>query len=262
MEPFLQDVKNRINRTLSRHLGVSILRVHASENSRVDGSFPSLKNYYAIGPREKYYIRSDYRPRTGYVFLNTSGHADEAQEEVYRYAHELALREDVKTVCDFGCGNGYKLLKFFRGMRTIGVDVPETVCELRKKYRERTWVVSDDSWSAGEHIGIVIAADVIEHLEEPDRLMQQMARIAPSWVVLSTPDRNLLKSGHTGPPTNIHHIREWSMPEFFAYVSQYFRVVDHFISNPRIATQCIVGRLRTDDGSPRLGWEHQWKPLQ
>ena len=88
---------------------------------------------------------------------------------------------------------------------------------------------------------LVISSDVIEHVPDPDLPLGYIRDLAPRFVVLSTPDRSLLRRGmHNGPPSNAADIREWSMPELRGYVSEYFQVVDHFISNASQCTQCIV----------------------
>ena len=39
---------------------------------------------------------------------------------------------------------------------------------------------------------LVIASDVVEHLVDPDEMLQFISRIGPKFVVISTPDRDLL----------------------------------------------------------------------
>jgi 2-polyprenyl-3-methyl-5-hydroxy-6-metoxy-1,4-benzoquinol methylase len=93
---------------------------------------------------------------------------------------------------------------------------------------------------------LVIASDVIEHLLEPDEMLKFIVdKIDPRYVVISTPDRNLLRYGiHNGPPLNAKHIREWSMPELHAYLSEFLEIIEHFISSAPQATQCVLGQPR------------------
>jgi hypothetical protein len=92
---------------------------------------------------------------------------------------------------------------------------------------------------------LVIASDVIEHVPDPDALLQYILCIAPRSVILSTPDRNLLRLGtHNGPPLNPTHLREWSMAELHAYLSVFLEIDEHFISSAAQATQCVLARPR------------------
>jgi methylase of polypeptide subunit release factors len=58
---------------------------------------------------------------------------DEFQPEVYEYA-EHGCNDSLKahTVIDLGCGSGFKLMKNFAHLHTIGVDLQQTVEFCRK----------------------------------------------------------------------------------------------------------------------------------
>ena len=70
-------------------------------------------------------------------------------------------------------------------------------------------------------------------------LLESICALNPKKIVLSTPDRDLLFN-HNGPPKNPAHVREWSYKEFRQYISQYFEIEDHFISNKNQCTQVII----------------------
>ena len=77
----------------------------------------------------------------------------------------------------------------------------------------------------------------------PDELLDDVQRLGPKYIVLSTPDRNLLRQGtHAGPPHNPTHMREWSYAEFRAYIGSRFRIEAHFITWAAQATQCVLCR--------------------
>lgn len=61
----------------------------------------------------------------------------------------------------------------------------------------------------------VIVADVIEHLVTPSALLNTLEMASQlSPVILTTPDRyRLYGYDHDGKPSNIHHCREWMLPE-------------------------------------------------
>jgi hypothetical protein len=45
----------------------------------------------------------------------------------------------------------------------------------------------------------------------------------------------------------VAHVREWTKPEFNAYISHFLDVVRHEISNEEQATQMIIGRPRAPE---------------
>lgn len=207
--------------------------------------FPALAPYVQTGPRENLFIRAGYTPRLANSFFDDTGNADNWQREVYQFARSVCDREDLRVVCDIGCGSGYKLVTNFEGFATIGVDLPRTCAYLRERYPGREWAESDFTKSLPQAIDMVIAADVIEHLPNPDEMLSYISELHPRRIVLSTPDRHLVgRRAESGPPPNPAHVREWSFSEFCAYIGSVFEVDEHFISNEEQATQCILCRPR------------------
>ena len=180
--------------------------------------------------KKMYGIREDYVIREKNDFLDTSGRSDEYQNDVYVYAKEIAENYSVKKIADVGCGSAYKLIKYFGDFELIGYDLEPTIEFLKEKYPNNKWILSDFN-SAPEESDMVICADVIEHVDDPDELIGFILKMKPKHVILSTPDRYLLyyKLGRsiTGPPVNKHHIREWTFDEFVSYIGNRFDVLDH-----------------------------------
>ena len=225
-----------------RAFGLKIIRtnrVRASEP--IMGSFPPHREYSAIGSAENYFIHDGYQHRAAASYFDDTENSDEWQDEVYQFAREVFDQQELKTVCDVGCGSAYKLLKHFKGRSVMGLDVAETCAWLKRRYPNLTWMELDFKDPPSLHADLTIAADVIEHLIDPDDLLSYLAKINSQYVILSTPDRNLLRAGsHNGPPRNPAHTREWSFAEFEAYVASRFQVLEHFISNSAQGTQCLL----------------------
>jgi SAM-dependent methyltransferase len=212
-------------------------------NARVRDSFPPYEELHRIGARENYFIHDGYRHRTEYRYYDDRSNSDDYQDEVYRFAEETADFYKLQTVVDIGCGSGYKLLKHLSHRNTIGLDVPDTYEALRRRHPDRKWAVSDFSGDVPTDVDLVVASDVIEHLLNPDELLDYIVRMNPRYIVLSTPDRNLMRLGlHNGPPGNQNHIREWSMAELHAFLSERFDILEHFHSNSAQWTQCVLAR--------------------
>lgn len=226
-----------------RWLGVELIRKSNSDSPRVMGSYPPLQEYYLTGSPNDYYIHHGYESRLQNAFFDDCSLQEEWQKEVYQFAQELAEREQLNSVCDIGCGSGFKLMKYFADKQTVGLDLEPTVRRLRDKYPNRAWMVCNFSTPAPFCPDLVICADVIEHLPDPNQLLEFVKLLSPRYIIFSTPERNLLGVGtHNGPPCNPAHVREWSMPEFRAYIESAFEVMDHFVSNSAQCTQCILAR--------------------
>jgi SAM-dependent methyltransferase len=189
-----------------------------------------------------YFIKPDYVHRENNSYFDDTAFKDEWQKEVYEFARSIADQNEFKTVLDIGTGSGFKLLKYFENFDTLGVDVTKTVQWLQATYPNKQW---SDQFVPVSGFDLIISSDVIEHIPDPDTLLDLIEQCEPKLIVLSTPDRDLFKLGHNGPPVNRAHVREWTMPEFYQYISSRFDVLEHFISNQAQATQVILARIRS-----------------
>jgi GR25 family glycosyltransferase involved in LPS biosynthesis/2-polyprenyl-3-methyl-5-hydroxy-6-metoxy-1,4-benzoquinol methylase len=188
-------------------------------------------------------IISGYRHRQNTIYFDDTGLTDEWQREVYFAARDLMLHHSLSTVYDVGCGSGYKLMNYLGQYDTTGFDVPETVAYLKKTYPDRKWFAGTEARGLPK-ADLVICADVLEHVLDPDQLLDFIGRIANGYIVLSTPDRGLLYPSESdrflGPPQNPAHIREWTFSEFATYIARHFEIVSHRISNSAQATQMVI----------------------
>jgi len=176
-----------------------------------------------------YFIREDYIIRDEIKFLDTSNKTDEYQDDVYKLAHEISSKFSINKIADVGCGSGYKLKKYFSDFDVIGYDLEPTISELKIKYPNEKWYLSDFN-SVTDTVDMVICADVIEHVLNPDDLINWIKGMNPKHIIISTPDRdllvNMLGRPILGPPGNQYHIREWTSSEFYNYMKHHFDVID------------------------------------
>lgn len=202
---------------------------------------------------ENYFIHSGYQCRAEEAYWDDTSWRDRefSQIKIYEHAKNICDREKLASVVDLGCGSGCKLMRFFGHLATVGVDVPKTSEWLRKKYPGRVWRDVDSDLGCGP-VDLVISADVIEHVLNPDELLEKIKKLQPRFVVLSTPDRDHLETelawqghSHNGPPINVHHIREWGFAEFGNYIGSHFEILEHLSLSP---AQCVVCRAQVDRG--------------
>lgn len=233
-----------------RRFGLDIVRYDGMSRPIIDGSPAILGSFppwpQRVGTFENYFIHDGYQHRAEPCYsIDHPGSGERWQLEVYKFAREICERDLLKTVCDIGCGSAFKLMKYFGDMTTVGMDVPQTLRLLQKRWPDRCWLVSDFRVTPPFPVDLVIASDVIEHIVLPNELLSYIEVLAPRYIVLSTPDRNLLRLGtHNGPPQNQAHVREWNFAEFDAYISHFFEIEEHFISFPAQATQCVLCKPR------------------
>lgn len=240
----MKHIAGRVIRAVLPRLGLDLKRDNPpviKGAQTITGSFASFSDVQRIGARENYFIKDGYVHRTEPKYFDDTSNADDWQNEVYQFALEIAQSNGVRRVADVGCGSGFKLLKYFHNYETVGMDVPATVDVLKRRYPEKAWEVCDFGANNPPSFDMVICSDVIEHVPDPDQLLGFIQKLKPKFLVLSTPDRNLFRLGtHNGPPYNSTHLREWTMFELNAYISEFFQVKEHFLSNAAQATQCLL----------------------
>lgn len=196
-----------------------------------------------------YSVKAGYHHRLNNSYFddfhfNDAAFLEEAQREVYERALQDARDMSARLVVDVGCGAGTKLVRYFSGFETIGFDVPETVAKLRQTYPDRDWRSVPFGEAVDVKPDIVICADVIEHIPDPDQLVAFLKRFGASRYYISTPERlTFYGKDQDGPPTNQAHCREWSLDELSAYLGQHFVIKEHFISNARDHTQLAICEL-------------------
>jgi predicted TPR repeat methyltransferase len=190
---------------------------------------------------DTYCIRPDYR-----INLGADGNPIQFQDiltttrlyqvAVYQYAARLIRSHGIKNVLDIGCGLGVKLNRYIRPVcrEITGVDCPESIDYCRRTYRFGEWIaddIEDPQRKLGKTYDLILSADVIEHLADPDQLLRFIRNHAhpTSLVLISTPDRDRLYGpGTAGPPANRHHVREWNSQELKDLLeSRGFSLIDH-----------------------------------
>lgn len=219
----------------------------------------------------RYCIRSDYqsnalltheRDSPGLYWTDSRIRASLVyQFPVYMLARKLILEHRIDSVIDVGCGVATKLELLHRSLphvRYAGIDQDHAIQICRQRHDFGHWYVDDfDSPSnelQGLKAGLVICSDVIEHVEDPDKLLDYLKQRAEKegLILLSTPDRDGLRGKDCTSCPNKYHVREWNRPELKAYLeSRGFRIVEQLrqlgvkIAANRIFLQEVVIRALT-----------------
>jgi hypothetical protein len=191
-----------------------------------------------------YGIRRGYIHRKSVIVFDDIGNQDEYQREVYIFAADYCKEQNITAVPDVGCGSAFKLLANFQNIPKAGVEL--NTGWLNQQYPNETWFeFSDPTWKKYP-AQLIICADVIEHVPNPDAFIEDLLEHREAkYFVFSTPDRNLDTSPWKfGPPNNESHYREWTFEEFEGYVSRYFRVIHHSISNYEQRTQLLIAERK------------------
>jgi SAM-dependent methyltransferase len=141
----------------------------------------------------------------------------------HRFAYSLAanLLSPGARVLDVGFGDGYgsQILQE-AGFEYVGIEVdPAAVAHANQRY-DGDFRLYDGTTLPDERFDLVTCFQVIEHLAEPERLLEQIATCSCE-AVFTTPNRDLrLRPGER--PWNRFHVQEFSRSQLKSLLSQFF----------------------------------------
>jgi SAM-dependent methyltransferase len=184
-------------------------------------------------------------------------------EENYWYRRHVAVYEWIAERCqglrvvDLASGEGYGSdLLAQRAAEVIGVDAnPEAFEHARARYRrpnlsfERGLVEDFD-----QQMDAVLFLQTIEHIHEPDRLLERIARIVPV-AYISTPNRLTLAPPGAEKSDNPWHLREYDQAEYRELLEPHFRSVE-------LLGLFHARKLRAHELAIRLGWDRVHRALR
>lgn len=143
------------------------------------------------------------------------------------------------NLLEVGCGEGYflRLMSEWRpGVRCFGVDLSEGLFSHEVRCLPKVGFSTQTAYRLGfpnNSFDLVIAAEVLEHLETPERALQEIQRVSRKYVFLSVPREPLWRAMNMARFTYVTHLgntpghlQHWSSREFVGLVSKYFEVVE------------------------------------
>jgi trans-aconitate methyltransferase len=157
------------------------------------------------------------------------------QSAVYRWAMDLISEGSINRICDVGCGFAKKFDLIHSKFPTFdywGFDQASAIEYCKETYNYGTWIVAnlDRPVTTGQKFDLVISSDVIEHLEDPDKLLAFIKSLMDpqSLALISTPERETLRGEKNLHSPNPAHVREWSRREFAGYLrNRGFQILEH-----------------------------------
>jgi len=156
------------------------------------------------------------------------------QNEVYEKAKLLAIEHNMSKVLDLGCGNPIKLIKKLGFVdQIVGIDFQDKILDIAYKSNEtscratKKWIGHDldEECNLNMKYNLVISADVIEHLQDPDTLLQTAKTHMDdnAIFILSSPEKT------TTNEDNHLHVQEFTKEELLGIlVANGFSVTDCF----------------------------------
>jgi len=190
---------------------------------------------------------------------------DLLNEHLARYAFAARLARG-KRVLDAGCGAGYgsAALADVAGHVT-GVDIAAEAVEFARAHYQATNLAYEQASVtalpfAGAAFDLVVAFEVIEHLQDWRGLLNEAARVlSPAGqLILSTPNKLYYTESRGAHGANPFHVHEFEFSEFVAELTDVFPHVSMFLENhvegvafqPHEAGYTVEARVDTGEPVP------------
>lgn len=203
-----------------------------------------------LKPPEAFCLPAGYKQQSGNFTLDTARSNEpywndwrlsengRFQHYVYRWAARLISRAQFTRVLDVGCGPAMKLQSLIMPALEeactrashgstpllVGIDQASAVAVAQASCPKGKFLVADlesPDVNFDHQFDLIICADVIEHLVNPDAILSLMrANVAPGGrILLSTPDRERERGRDCMASNKPEHVREWSRAEFQRYLT-------------------------------------------
>jgi len=137
----------------------------------------------------------------------------------------------INSVLDVGCGEGFTLARLQKekiGKEWQGIEPDETARELGKKLYPKVDIKTGDIYSLpykSNSFDLVMATEVLEHLENPKKAYRELLRVSKKYVLISVPNEPWFTLQRMARFQNIlhlgahpEHIQHWTARAFTKFV--------------------------------------------
>lgn len=138
-----------------------------------------------------------------------------------------------KTVLDAGCGEGFtmdKLAKFGIGEKIEGVEHSRDAIQLGKKLFPNLTFKEGSAYDMpyeNNSFDLVVCTEVLEHLEEPAKVLKEAMRVSRKYILISVPNEPFFMLGNFIRGKNLSklgndpgHINHWTVISFLDFLKK------------------------------------------
>jgi 2-polyprenyl-3-methyl-5-hydroxy-6-metoxy-1,4-benzoquinol methylase len=158
-----------------------------------------------------------------------------------RTLDDLFGRADPRSILDVGCGEGVLTHKWAQRLgdrRVVGIDLEDPLLEAEQAKRRapnleyRVMKAEKLPFADGE-FDLASAIEVLEHVPDPGHTLEEMARVARRWLLVSVPREplwralNMARGAYLKDLGNTPgHLNHWSKRSFVSLLSRHGQVVE------------------------------------
>ncbi len=180
-----------------------------------------------------------------------------------------------KTLLDVGCGEGFiaaAIQKRFPKLEITGVDnSPEAVRAFKRRCPKARGIIcgADKLPFDSQAFDLVLVSEVLEHLEKPELVIKEIARVAHGSIIFTVPWEpafqlsNLARGKYLKRFGNHpEHIQRWRKTKFGQLIEKYLNIEQHRIIFPWqmvVAVKKTRGKAKDESIKKREGAIKWWR---
>ncbi len=172
--------------------------------------------------------------------------------------HELISCLDPVRVLEVGCGEGYLgqvLSDWLPGAQIAGIDLSPGLFTTSSRSPENLHFAAQSAYQLGfprAHFDLVVGAEVLEHLDDPETALAEIDRVAGGHILVSVPREPLWRVLNVARLSYLRdlgntpgHLQHWSSRRFERLIARRFDVLS--VRRP-IPWTMILARKRGSAG--------------
>lgn len=141
------------------------------------------------------------------------------------------------SVLDVGCGEGFTLKRFQKahlGGKLEGVEFSPRALAIGRRFHPDLLLREGSIYQLPYEDGsfdMVLCAEVLEHLEDPEKALTELYRVTRKYVIITVPNEPFFRIANFLRGKNIsrfgndrEHINHWSKGSIARLVGRYFKV--------------------------------------
>ncbi|MDN3667881.1 methyltransferase domain-containing protein [Echinicola jeungdonensis] len=189
------------------------------------------------------------------------------QYDVYKFAASLIKKKNYQIGIDLGCGPGTKGKWFLAPYLKELILIDQPNCKsFALKALPKSFFYGVDlenlSLNLENKADIIICADVIEHLSNPLPTLEFCRDSIKNngIIIISTPERDILRGRNCFESPHASHVREWNKDELNKLLEFIgLKIIDHKLLPPKKLT--ILSKIIMKAFGP-IGYRKEWHSCQ
>jgi ubiquinone/menaquinone biosynthesis C-methylase UbiE len=180
-----------------------------------------------------------------------------AVRRFFRRLESVVSSVPFENLLEVGCGEGlllYELQGLLAERQAVAIDVDaEGVTAARHNTPGPHYMLASAEALPfrDEQFDLVVCCEVLEHLNRPQRALEEIRRVAARYAILSVPNEplwrllNLLRGAFVSDLGNTPgHVNHWTPGAFLHLVGRYFDVIGVFRPLPWTGALCVKRDVR------------------